>query len=217
MSKRFHRKQNTRKQFSFIYIFAEGKRTEPIYFEFKKKEIEKTIRREKIKIKINSGGYKGGNNTLSLVNLAIDFVTSNEFDSENDECWVVFDKDGFDKYFNNAINRAEKRGIKVAYSNEAFELWFLLHFIPLNTAIGRIDYNEKITENYRKATGDKKYNYNKVGMVYPLIEIIKNKESDAIKNAKRLLKQFKDEKSFVKKNPSTTVHLLVERLNKLKE
>ena len=104
----------------------------------------------------------------------------------------------------------------MAYSNEAFELWFLLHFIFINSTIARKDYNKKITENFRKLTGNKKYKYDKVESVQLLIEKIKNKESEAIKNAKKLLKQYGDENSFLKKNPSTTVHLLVEKLNKLK-
>lgn len=105
----------------------------------------------------------------------------------------------------------------MAYSNEAFELWFLLHFNLIGSAIGRNDYNKKVTENYRKLTGDKKYKYEKSKSVYPLIDVIKGKESDAIKNAKKLLEQHKSKTSFVKKNPSTTVHLLVQKLNKLKE
>ena len=73
MRKRFQRKLGKRKQYKFIYIFAEGKTTEPIYFEFKKKEIEKEIRRKDIKIEINTGHYKGGYNTISLVNYVLDF------------------------------------------------------------------------------------------------------------------------------------------------
>ncbi len=204
MSKIFKRNAPTRKQCSFIYIFTEGEKTEPIYFKSKKSE----IRRNDIKIKIKGNGY----NTLSLVDFALDFLARECVDLKIDECWVVFDKDDFD----NAINKAMKNKLKVAYSNEAFELWFLLHFNFMCSSIRRKDYNKKITENFRKLTGDKKYKYDKVKGVCPLIEVIKSKEMDAIRNAKTLLKQFKDEKSFLKKNPSTTVHLLVERLNKLK-
>ena len=212
MSKRFKRNKTIRKQYSFVYIFTEGEKTEPIYFESKKKEIETEIRRKDIKIEIKGKGY----NTLSLVDFALEFRQRENIDLTVDECWVVFDKDDFNKDFNNAINKAKTNGLKVAYSNEAFELWFLLHFNFMNSAIRREDYNTKLTENFKKLTGDKKYKYDKVKSVYPLIEIIKDKELDAIKNAKKILKQYKGEKSFLKMNPSTTVHLLVERLNKLK-
>ena len=208
MSKRFKRNTHRRKQYSFIYIFTEGERTEPIYFESKKKE----IRRNDIKIEIKGSGR----NTINLVDFTLEFIEEEKIDLRMDECWVVFDKDDFNKDFDNAINKAIKNGLKVAYSNEAFELWFLLHFSFMNSAIDRKNYNKKITENFRKFTGNKKYKYDKVKSVYPLIEIIKSKERDAIRNAKKLLKEYNREKSFLKKNPSTTVHLLVEKLNKLK-
>jgi len=206
MSKRFKRKINIREEYTFIYIFTNGEKTEINYFNDKKSE----IRRNDIKIKpefINS-------DPLKLVEKVVEKVIE-EINREN-EYWVVFDKDNFDKDFDNAINKAEANGLKVAYSNEAFELWFLLHFNPMSSAIDRKDYNIKLTENFRKLTKDKQYKYDKVESVYPLIKIIKNRESDAIRNAKKLLEQHKKEKSFLKKNPSTTVHLLVEKLNKLK-
>ena len=86
----------------------------------------------------------------------------------------------------------------------------------MSSAIGRKTYNRKITEKYRKLTGDKKYKYDKVESVKPLIEAIKKWEPKAINFAKQLLQQHKKEKSYLKKNPSTTVHILVERINKLK-
>ena len=181
MENRFKRNQNNRKPYSFIYIFTEGEKTELVYFKFKKGE----IRRNDIKIEINGKGY----NTTSLVDFALNFIKKEKIDLNIDECWVVFDKDDFNKNFNEAINKAEKNGLKVAYSNESFELWFLLHFNLMNSAIGRNDYNNKITENYRKITKDKKYKYDKVASVLPLVDLIKNKELDAIRNAKKLLKQ----------------------------
>lgn len=42
-------------------------------------------------------------------------------------CWIVFDKDDYQD-FDEAIEFAGKNGFEVAYSNQAFELWFLLHF-----------------------------------------------------------------------------------------
>ena len=43
---------------------------------------------------------------------------------------------------NKAINDATANDLKVAWSNEAFELWYLLHFIFLDTAITRKAYIE---------------------------------------------------------------------------
>lgn len=100
MSKRFKRDLSKQKQHSFIYIVTEGKKTEPIYFNYKRSE----IRRNDIKIKIKGTGY----NTISLVDFALEFVQQENIDLEIDECWVVFDKDDFDKDFDNAIKKPKQ-------------------------------------------------------------------------------------------------------------
>ena len=43
--------------------------------------------------------------------------------------WLVFDRDEWRaEVFNQVIAQAERKNIQVAYSNQAFELWYLLHF-----------------------------------------------------------------------------------------
>ncbi|AMJ66505.1 RloB family protein [Hymenobacter sp. PAMC 26628] len=45
------------------------------------------------------------------------------------QVWCVFDKDDTEPGpFHAAIQRARDNGVEVAYSNQAFEFWFLLHF-----------------------------------------------------------------------------------------
>jgi len=204
------RKYQTRKPYKTIYIFTEGEKTEVNYFHEKRKEIEKIIRRKNIRIEIEGKGF----NTESLVDYAIEYIEQNRLD-DTDECWVVFDKDDFNKTFNSAIIKAEKNNLKVAYSNESFELWFLLHFCYLNTAITRKDYISKLTPYLRGITGDSKMTYEKNAI--NIYSIIKKNEENAIKYAKKLLKEYSQERSYMKKNPSTTVYLLVESLNHLKE
>lgn len=133
----------------------------------------------------------------------------------SDVCWVVFDKDDFNKNFDKAINEAEAKNLKVAYSNECFELWFLLHFDLITSAIDRTNYDTKLSVNLRKLTKNSKTKYSKISK--DMYSLLKHKEKDAIRNAKKLLDIHKNEKSFLKKNPSTTVHLLVENLNRLKK
>ena len=54
----------------------------------------------------------------------------------SDFVWIVFDRDRSDKddedigkaiNFNGALTKAKKHNFEVAYSNDAFELWLLLH------------------------------------------------------------------------------------------
>jgi hypothetical protein len=133
-----------------------------------------------------------------------------EYDPETDQIWCVFDRDKDRKKptdkqsFNAAIQRAENNNIKIAYSNDAFELWYLLHFYYYNTAISRQDYQKMLT----KLLG---YEYQKNSET--IYDELKDKQVDAIKNAKRLLEKY-NPPNPEGDNPSTTVYLLVETLNK---
>jgi len=213
-SHKLGRKYEIRKPYRFIYIFTEGEKTEVNYFEAKKEEIFSDVRRKNICIEIMGTGY----NTMSIVDYAIDFLMKNKVNVDSseseDECWVVFDRDDFKKDFDNAISRAEANNIQVAYSNESFELWYLLHFSYFSSAVKRSIYISKLTEKLKEITGDKKTKYEKNSV--NMYSFIKDKEDDAIKNAKKLLKLHETEKAISKKEPSTSVFLLVESLNKLK-
>jgi len=183
------RKVNTREVKQRFLIVCEGAKTEPNYF--------KSFRVPKVVIEIQ--GLK--QNPSKLVQSA------NELNSEDDydQIWCVFDRDSWTKQdFNNAISSAEKYGFKVAYSNEAFELWYVLHFEFLNTGIPRSAYVKKLTDLLGK-----KYEKNSVTIYDELIE----KQDTAIKYAKKLLEQY-DPLSPEQDNPSTTVHLLVQELKR---
>ena len=206
MGSRFKRKYNIRKEYKVFYIFTEGEKTEVNYFESKKRE----IRKPNIKIEIKGTGY----NTKSLVDYALNYIKKENIIlndlADSDECWVVFDKDDFIGNFDNAITKAKAKKLKVAYPNESFELWYLLHFSFLNSALHRTVFISKLNKII-KAINGKDYNKSFDNM-YCLINHL---EKDAIKHAKKLLEIHKHEPSFIQKNPSTTVHLLVESLNKL--
>jgi len=94
-----------------ILIVCEGKNTEPSYFN---------------KFKLSSATIRAvgnGRNTVSLVESAI--LMRDGFD----QVWCVFDKDDFSANdFNNAIQLATGNGLGVAYSNQSFEYWLILHF-----------------------------------------------------------------------------------------
>lgn len=208
-STRFKRIFGGRKVRKVIYIFTEGKQTEPNYF----KSFRHDLRISSVKIYPLGIGY----NTLSLVNYAIDFkdrysIVISSPDADPDEIWVVFDKDNFERDFDNAIKKAHANGIKVAYSNECFELWFLLHFVYIESALDRKIYYKKLSYCFdNKIKKGLTYNKNDDSIYY----LLKPFQDSAIKNAHRLLKEFSKEPLFYKKNPSTTVHILVENLNSL--
>ncbi len=181
------RKVNTREIKQRFLIVCEGAKTEPNYF--------KSFRVPKVVIEIQGLGE----NPSKLVQSANELKSEDEYD----QVWCVFDRDDWTKQdFNNAITSAEKYGFKVAYSNEAFELWYVLHFEFLNTGIPREDYFKKLTSLLGK-----KYEENSKTIYDDLMD----KQDTAIKNSKKLLEQYKPSKPE-QDNPSTTVHLLVEQL-----
>jgi len=151
-----------------------------------------------------------GMNTLSLVDEAVrvrdvEVRRLRKLAASFDECWCVFDRDSFARdHFNNAVRKAEAAGFQVGYSNQCFELWYVLHFRRVESALHRTQYYEilgtELGRRYDKAD-DRVYD-----------ELTK-RESDAIRNAAQLHAQFGDIPPE-QKDPCTTVHILVERLRR---
>lgn len=183
------RRVNTREIRPRFLIVCEGEKTEPNYF--------KGFRVPKLVIDVQGLGE----NPSNLVQSAKRFKDQEEYD----QVWCVFDRDDWtEEDFNNAIHSARSHNFKVAYSNEAFELWYVLHFEFLNTGIPRSDYLAKLTSLLGQ-----RYQKNSLTIYDDLSE----KQLFAINNAERLIQTYKPQNP-VRNNPSTTVHLLVQELNK---
>jgi len=191
-SRGYHeRKVNTREVKQRFLIVCEGAKTEPNYF--------RSFRVPKNVAEIHVQGK--GENPSKLVESAKELSKQDDYD----QVWCVFDRNSWTiEDFNNAIKKANDQGFKVAYSNEAFELWYVLHFEFLNTGIPRRDYNNKLTSLLGR-----RYQKNSETIYDDLLE----KQSIAIRHAENLLQQYASHIP-AKDNPSTTVHLLVQELNK---
>ncbi len=188
-------KGNTRKRF---LIVCEGTKTEPNYFEGFQKEL-----RTKAYFKIEPKGMV----SLSLVKEAIRL--KNE-DGEYDDVWCVFDRDfkaenNNQQNFNEAIRLAQRNNLNLAVSNDAFELWFLLHYEYYSSQTHRSELIKKLSHKNRLGA---KYEKNSEDMYKKL----KDKQQTAIDNAKRLWANCNQNYNI---NPSTTVFQLVNTLNDL--
>ncbi len=180
---------NSRSPKQRFLIVCEGTQTEPNYF--------RSFRVPKVVIDIEGLGR----NPTQLVEYAIDRSTQDEFD----QVWCVFDRDNWTPQdFQQAFKFANKNKIKIAYSNEAFELWYILHFQFLNTAIPRSDYQKKLSDLMGKP-----YAKNSRDMYDELIDL----QPKAIAHADRLLQEYPKPNPAID-NPSTTVHRLVQELNR---
>lgn len=127
-----------------------------------------------------------------------------------DRVWVVFDKDSFAD-FNQAISLAHRQGMKCAWTNEAFELWFCLHFEFINTRISRSDYIKKLERFVRKKSGNSAFQYEKNSAgIYALLQ--EYGQEERAKEFARKLRQSHQGSDYAQHNPCTTVDLLVDEL-----
>jgi len=108
---------------------------------------------------------------------------------------------------------AKSNKINCAWSNEAFELWYLLHFQYRNTGMQRNEYKKAIEDAINEQSKSKKkcfkYHKNAVDM-YDILQRFGNQEQ-AIVRAKKLIQNYKG-CQFAEYNPATTVYELVEEL-----
>ncbi|MEA5139603.1 RloB family protein [Arcicella rigui] len=158
-----------------------------------------------------------GESKLKLVESTNDIVDS--LDDEDIEVWCVFDMDvkrGADEFadFDNAISSALQLGYKVAYSNDAFELWFYLHYnLSKAQHLRTFYYNElgkRFGMNYVK--DGKKYDF-----CLKLYSILNNDSNASQQNAidrARTLFEEQQHLPYHEQNPVTKVYELVEELNR---
>jgi hypothetical protein len=206
----FRRKINTKTKRKRYLIVCEGEKTEPNYFESLKLSLPKGVL-EVVDFRIIGEGF----NTESLVQQAITLGKKWESESgrEIDKLWVVFDKDSFlPAAFNNAIQLCiNTPKTEAAWSNEAFEIWYLLHFEFYNTGISRDSYKQRIQANFRDNGLD--------GFIYAknrkdMFELLSKygNLNLAIKHAKNLDDSYSGARDYANQNPCTMVYRLVSEL-----
>ncbi len=181
---------------SFL-IVCEGVNTEPGYFN---------------SFRLTSATVKAvgkGRSTVRLVQEAIS-IAGHELAKgrKYGQQWVVFDKDDFSNNdFDCAIRMAESNGFSVAYSNQAFEFWFLLHFNDYHGPIDRSTYGGTLSKLLGTEYSKKEEFSNRI------YGLLLSRQADAIKRAKAICEEF-GSMAPSKAESSTTVFRLVEELNK---
>ena len=207
LERRYARQEQRRKSRQIvckILIVSEGTKTEPNYF-----KAFSSLNRGTIVYDIEVKGE--ADNTINVVDKAIELRDKGEYDS----VWAVFDKDSFpDKNFNAAIIKAEQNGIGCAWSNEAFELWYLYHFVNRVTAMSRKEYEQAISDSVNKSpnyTSKKAYKYQKKDPNNYQIMTTYGSMEDAIKYAEAQSQKYTDNR-FATHNPCTMVYKLVRLL-----
>ncbi len=199
------RKEKTRSKIVRFLIVCEGACTEPNYFQALIKDKYSEVRDEEI--------IGEGKSTCALVKRALQIRQELEKKRQLtfDRVWVVFDKDDFND-FNEAITLAANNSLQCAWTNEAFELWYFLHFQYLDTGINRHDYIVKLQNEIRKHPDYENYIYQKNDVsTYQILTTIGN-ENFAKQCAERLRSMFIGDTDYKEHKPCTMVDLLVSEL-----
>ena len=224
-------------QITTFIIFCEDQNDEPIYFRSfqiaNKLKINCIPNQKKAKINLL--------NTLSAcLNDGLMDCINNIYQIKKDvteNIWCVYDRDLEDINllnikqmheldFTTAITMATQSGLKVAWSNDAFELWVLLHFeqVPIGNKFHRnyiyerlteiLKVNPSVCEAYSDLIDNNVFNYKthlkrRQAFLTYIVPILKSKTSIAIENAIILEKNYNGNIPYHDWNPCTMVHRLV--------
>ncbi len=146
--------------------------------------------------------------------------------------WLVIDRDvervnggghcaeDFNVTLSSAKSTKANLHIDVAYTNDAFELWYLLHFDYICTPILRDEINKKLVKKLKEKEPYKfsqlnKDNIKQENYTKHIFDELLELQENAIKNARKLLESYSSEHNPESANPSTTVYQLIEILNSL--
>ena len=174
-----------------VLIYCEGE-TERIYFE----QMKLLKRSKMVSVKIK-------NVKRSAIKLAQHAYRDSSY-QPFDEVWIVFDKDDLTEKQLEEVNVfCEEKDIKIAYTNEAFELWLLLHFeaVEVSEPYPRAMLNNKM----EKHLGVARYFRHKGDV--ELISPIALRHEVAIKNCKEMMALRNTES---RENPYCNVHEIIQ-------
>jgi len=215
----------SKKYVYFVLIVCEDQNTEPSYFKQFENLFEGLWPEETVYVR----RVGTGRNSLGVVTEAI-AERKRIYEDNNhrsiDEAWVVFDKDDLDqspgnrKNFESAFELAAKENIKVAYSNECFELWLVLHFIDVSpsTPLPRQDVYKKLRDavNASLPEGETPFEYVH-GSANVVDYVSRFGDETAAMTRAAALKNYHESLSHVpiESNPVTYVDSLVQSLRGL--
>jgi hypothetical protein len=204
-SKSFRRLGPQREPYDRVLIVCEGAKTEPTYL----RDLIKSHRLSSANVVIHDNTV--GSAPKSVVNQALGLYKENY-----EKVYCVIDRDEHPTYADAlAIIEEKKRKnipIEAIVSNPCVEVWFLLHYEYSTACIAR---------KGKKSPGDcavTKLNKHIPGYAKTaegLYVLLKPKQKEAIKNAKKLVEHHS--KTGTDGNPSTQFHTLVEYLLNLKK
>lgn len=187
---------------------------------------------------------------LNLNNTIADCVANGliKFENNNyhvdplitEKIWCVYDRDMENEDFaairaaehidfNTSIAQATQAGLQVAWSNDVFELWILLHFemVPMGTILHRDWVYERLTAVFIALPGQSAelagmtanpqftYRYGlkkRLPFSTHVLPLLSSRQALAIERAIQLQAAFNHQTAFHLRNPCTVVNALVTEL-----
>jgi hypothetical protein len=135
MSESKYRRRTPFRQEKEEVLVVCGGQTEQIYFDAFKKVFRPVLGNISIVTALKA------KSPMQIVEYAI---KARQMKDGYNSVWCVFDKDDFQD-FDDAIKCAERNGINAAFSNQAFEVWFINHFRLLDSAMNRSRYKDELS------------------------------------------------------------------------
>ncbi len=193
------RKTNNKSESKAVLIALEDTKSSRYYF-------EKLISHKKLNGKVIFAEHIG-TNPKKVLQAILDHKSEDKYEKK----WIIIDRDSFSNDdFRGAIEDARKKSICVAFSNESYELWILLHFEQVSAHKGREYLRHRLNQIFR----DKfKKEYSKASR--DIYNLIIGQQQNAISNARQLVERHLRDygKIDVEINPITMIYQLVECLN----
>ncbi len=202
------RKEHREAKPNSFLIVSEGSKTEPLYFkglaDYINAKYGDSIDVEKPFLDPQGQGMC----TVRLVRETDRIVARAKI--EYSQVWVIFDKDDFDD-FDEAIKLADKKGYHTGWNNQSFEYWVYLHFNCSDSALHRDGWVEKLSKIYKdrniNPNGYRKNDEDVFSQVitYGSLRL-------ACRNAARIRNSYPSNMVPSKRDPCTTVDLLIQQL-----
>lgn len=213
------RPARSRKYTYHILVACEDENTEPYYFEKYKQQFEEIWPQKTLYLR----PIGTGRNSLGVVKRAIEereILASEANRTTIDQTWAVFDKDDLDKSEGNrrnfieAFELGESENVSIAYSNECFELWLLLHLedVDKENSIPRTEIYNRLGAALKTICGDDfEYDHGDKSVVDLVLEY--GDRDAAVRRAEQLCSfHVNAEHEPIESNPNTLVHTLVKEL-----
>jgi hypothetical protein len=232
--------ERTADAYATFILFCEDEVNEPFYFRSFQKN-------QKIKINIVEGQSSSFRNILSTLAycereglLEPDGQSYKVRTGITNHLWCVYDRDiqqldpalvdpQDNLAFNFSIQAAEAAGLKVAWSNDVFELWILLHFEDVEPGIWqhRSHIYDRLTAVFKTlpdqsaemaaVTGRANFHYKmflkrKVHFLQFVLPLLTARRNDAMQRAVALEAAFQAQHRPHECNPCTKIHHLVQSI-----